>query len=88
MRYVELRAENLSIGSGVVESAVRRLNNLRFKAASMCWRADHLEPLLYLRAILKAGHWDLFFRSQLQRRHWLEALHHSAASTTAQRMSS
>jgi hypothetical protein len=85
MRYAELRAENLSIGSGVVESAVRRLNNLRFKAASMCWRPDHLEPLLYLRAILKAGHWDRFFRSQLQRRHWLEALRSSADTTPAQR---
>lgn len=87
MRYAELRAENLSIGSGVVESAVRRLNNLRFKAASMCWRPDHLEPLLYLRAILKAGHWDLFFRSQLQRRHWLEALHHSVQATPCHRKS-
>jgi hypothetical protein len=87
MRYAELREQKLSIGSGVVESAVRRLNNLRFKAASMCWRPDHLEPLLYLRAILKAGHWERFFRSQLQRRHWLEALHNSADAAPRQRKS-
>jgi len=71
MRYAKMREKRLSIGSGVVESAVRRLINLRFKGASICWRADHLEPLLYLRAILKAGHWDRFFESVLQGRHWL-----------------
>jgi hypothetical protein len=71
MRYAELRAEKVPIGSGVVESAVRRVLNLRFKAASMCWRQDHLAPLLYLRAIMKAGRWDDFMRAQLAGRHWL-----------------
>ncbi len=71
MRYAELRAEKVPIGSGVVESAVRRVLNLRFKAASICWSMDHLGPLLYLRAILKAGRWDDFMRARLQRRHWL-----------------
>ena len=32
MRYVTLEARKLSIGSGQVESAVRRVINLRFKA--------------------------------------------------------
>ena len=72
MRYAELRAQNLPVGSGVVESAIRRVLNLRFKSASMCWRADHLEPLLYLRAILKSGRWDHFFAGLLLGRHWLE----------------
>jgi hypothetical protein len=73
MPYASLRDKKLPIGSGVVESAVRRLVNLRFKGASICWRPDHLEPLLYLRAILKAGHWDQFFESLLQGRHWLSS---------------
>jgi len=71
MRYAELRAKKVPIGSGVVESAVRRILNLRFKSASMCWRPDHLEPLLYLRAILKAGRWDDFMAARLEGRHWL-----------------
>lgn len=72
MRYADLRAESLPIGSGIVESAIRRLINLRFKSASMCWRPDHLLPLLYLRAILKAGWWDAFMRASLDGRHWLD----------------
>jgi hypothetical protein len=72
MPYAQLRAQNLPVGSGVVESAIRRVLNLRFKSASMCWRPDHLEPLLYLRAMLKSGRWDQFFVALLQGRHWLE----------------
>lgn len=72
MRYAEMRAVKLPIGSGIVESAVRRVINLRFKSASMCWRSDHLLPLLYLRAIAKAGRWDQFIRAQAQGHHWLQ----------------
>ncbi len=71
MRYAEWRAASVPIGSGVVESAVRRIINLRFKSASMCWREDRLEPLLYLRAIRKSGRWDAFMKSYFEERHWL-----------------
>lgn len=74
MDYYLLRSERLCIGSGVVESAIRRVLNLRFKSASMCWRKDHLEPLLYLRANLKAGRWDEFFHSLLAERHWVHPM--------------
>ena len=72
MRYSDWRARSVPIGSGVVESAVRRVINLRFKSASMCWREDHLEPLLYLRAIQKSGRWDIFLKSFLNNNHWLD----------------
>jgi hypothetical protein len=72
MRYFELRKEKLPIGSGIVESAVRRIINMRFKSASMCWRVDHLLPLLCLRAVLKAGRWDSLVNAWLNGRHWLE----------------
>lgn len=71
LRYAEFKAQKVPIGSGVVESAVRRVLNLRFKAASMCWRPDHLAPLLYLRAILKSGRWDDLMLAQLNGRHWI-----------------
>ncbi len=71
MNYATLRAQNLPIGSGVVESAIRRVINQRFKSASQFWRADHLEPLLHLRALWKSGRWDDFFTAQLQDRFWL-----------------
>lgn len=71
MRYAELRADNVPIGSGTVESAIRRVLNLRFKSAAMFWKPDHLEPLLYLRAVLKAGHWDALMHGYLSKQHWL-----------------
>jgi hypothetical protein len=71
MRYAELRAAKVPIGSGVVESAIRRVLNQRFKSASTCWRVDHLGPLLSLRATLKSGRWDDVMLALLQRRHWL-----------------
>ena len=77
MHYAEWRAKKVPIGSGVVESAVRRVLNLRFKSASMCWRRDHLEALLYLRAILKAGRWDDFMPALLAGRHWLQPVEDS-----------
>jgi hypothetical protein len=72
MSYAELRAQHLPIGSGVVESGVRRVINLRFKAASMSWRPEHVLPLLYLRAVLKAGHWDALMEARAQGCHWLQ----------------
>ena len=71
MEYAELRSKKVPIGSGVVESAVRRILNLRFKSASMCWRDDRLEPLLYLRAIIKSGRWDDAMTAWLKGRHWI-----------------
>lgn len=58
MQYAVLRARKLPIGSGIVESAVRRVINLRFKGASIFWKVEHLEPLLFLRAIWKSGWWE------------------------------
>lgn len=75
MQYDELRAQNLPIGSGVVESAIRRVVNLRFKSASQCWAPYSPEPLLYLRAMCKSGRWDQFFAALLENRHWLTSSH-------------
>jgi hypothetical protein len=85
MEYAALREQDLPIGSGVVESAIRRVINLRFKSASMCWRPDHLEPLLYLRAVLKSGRWEQFFQAMLQGHHFLEAIGAFLPSPTPRR---
>lgn len=76
LRYFELREAKVPIGSGVVESAVRRVVNLRFKSASQCWRDRRLEHLMYLRAILKTGRWDDAMEALLEGRYFL-----SVAST-------
>lgn len=71
MQYASWKAANIPIGSGVVESAIRRVINLRFKAASTFWREDHLSALLYLRCALKAGRWDELVIAHLRDKHWL-----------------
>src|SRR6266568_3520753 len=58
MRYVTLEAHKLPIGSGQVESAVRRVVNLRFKAPGSFWRETTVSGLMHLRAAFKAGRWD------------------------------
>lgn len=86
MQYAAWKAANVPIGSGVVESAIRRVINLRFKAASTFWREDHLAALLYLRCALKAGRWDALIIAHLRDEHWLtldDSLPHTPTSEAA-----
>src|SRR6266436_4819452 len=62
MRYVTLEARKLPIGSGQVESAVRRVVNLRFKAPGSFWTETIVSGLMHLRAAFKAGRWDEVMR--------------------------
>src|SRR5262245_22248320 len=58
MRYVTLEARQLSIGSGQVESAVRRVVNLRFKAPGSFWPETQVSGLMPARAAFHGGRWD------------------------------
>lgn len=57
MRYAAFRARGLPIGTGVVESAIRRVINLRLKGPGIFWEVDNAERMLILRAHLKSGRW-------------------------------
>lgn len=70
LRYADLRASNLPIGSGAVESAVRRVVNLRMKSASVLWTEEHAEGILHLRALSKAGRWDELEANVLDQTGW------------------
>ena len=58
MRYRVFEQLKLPIGSGQVESAVRRVINLRFKAPGSFWKECNVNGLMHLRAYFKAGRWD------------------------------
>jgi hypothetical protein len=58
MAYRKLRKEGIPLGSGSIESAIRRIVNLRLKGPGIFWREENAEAMLYLRAHLKAGRWD------------------------------
>ena len=58
LRFADFRSRGLPNGSGAVESAVRRVVNLRLKGASICWTEKNAEGVLHLRAHAKSGRWD------------------------------
>jgi hypothetical protein len=60
MQYDELRAEDLEVGSGVVEGAVRHVVAKRFDNGSMRWIRENAEALLQLRCIEINGDWSPF----------------------------
>ena len=58
MQYALLDEMKLPVGSGQVESAVRRVINLRFKSNGTFWKGETVEELMHLRAFFKAGRWE------------------------------
>lgn len=58
MQYKQFKRRKLLCGSGLVESAVRRIINLRFKGPSTFWEIGTLENLILLRCVFLAGRWD------------------------------
>ncbi len=66
MRYHEFKRRGIPLGSGAVESCIRRVINLRLKGNSIYWRPDNSEALLHSRAQLLSGHWAQFAAAALQ----------------------
>jgi hypothetical protein len=62
MQYAKLRADDLEIGSGIVEGAVRHLVGVRLDGPGMRWGRDRAEAILHLRCVLINGMWDAFTR--------------------------
>jgi hypothetical protein len=60
MAYDKIAALKLPIGSGAIESAIRRVVNLRLKGPCIFWCKGHAEDLLMLRSYFKSGRWPLF----------------------------
>ena len=55
MDYAAATANNLPIGSGAMESAIRRIVNLRLKGPSIFWHEENAEAILLQRAWHKSG---------------------------------
>ncbi|MEM6377291.1 MAG: hypothetical protein AAF705_03705 [Bacteroidota bacterium] len=63
MQYADFEENKLMCGSGIIESAIRRIINLRFKNAATFWDKDNVEKLFCLRAALLAGRWNNLIRN-------------------------
>jgi hypothetical protein len=58
MAYQHLRRRGLPQGSGAIESAIRRVINLRLKGPGLMWHADNAEGALALRAAAVTERWE------------------------------
>jgi hypothetical protein len=59
MRYGDVAEQNMPIGSGAMESSIRRVVNLKLKGACIYWNEDSANEMLLLRCYYKAGRWDM-----------------------------
>lgn len=60
MPYARLRKDDLDIGSGVVEGAVRNLVGMRTDGPGMRWSQQRAEYVIHLRCVLLNGQWADF----------------------------
>jgi len=60
LNYHELLAQDLEIGSGAVEGAIKNVIGKRCDHGGMRWIKERVEALLQLRCIEINGHWDAF----------------------------
>jgi hypothetical protein len=58
LRYDWFQYRGRPLGSGAVESAIRRVINLRLKGSGIYWREENAEAMLVLRAAVLTGRWQ------------------------------
>ena len=63
MQYAFFKKQNLPTGSGAVESAIRRVINLRIKGAGIFWTAQMAEVMLFLRSQFLCGRWAIVLKN-------------------------
>lgn len=56
--YSAAKRNNLPRGSGPMESAIRRVINLRLKGAGIFWHQENAEAMIVLRSYYKSGRWS------------------------------
>lgn len=58
LRYNCFRYRGVPLGSGAIESTIRRVINLRLKGNSIYWREENAEAVFQLRAAVVSGRWE------------------------------
>jgi hypothetical protein len=61
LAYATFRRRRLPLGSGAVESAIRRVINLRMKGNSTFWKEENAEGMLLLRGLVLSRRWKETF---------------------------
>jgi hypothetical protein len=68
LKYPTFRALGLPLGSGAIESNIRRVVNLRLKGNAIYWRDNNAEAMLQIRAQVLTNRWDERMRELRQLR--------------------
>jgi hypothetical protein len=58
LRYHCFRRRGVPMGSGAIESTIRRVLNLRLKGNGIYWTEDNAEAVFQLRAAVVSGRWE------------------------------
>lgn len=58
LAYPTFRGLGLPLGSGAIESSIRRVINLRLKGNGIFWRETNAESMLQLRSLVMCDRWD------------------------------
>ena len=61
LNYATYRRRGLPLGSGAIESTIRRVINLRMKGNSIFWNEENAEAMLVLRGLVLSGRWKATF---------------------------
>jgi hypothetical protein len=61
LAYATFRRRKLPVGSGAIESAIRRVINLRLKGNSVYWKEENAEGMLVLRGLVLSRRWTETF---------------------------
>lgn len=61
LAYARFRRRKLPVGSGAIESAIRRVINLRMKGNSVFWKEENAEGMLVLRGLVLSRRWPETF---------------------------
>ncbi|MCA9196634.1 MAG: hypothetical protein KDA87_03815, partial [Planctomycetales bacterium] len=67
LKYPYFRSQGIPIGSGAIESSIRRVINLRLKGNGVFWKLEAAEAMLQIRSLVIANRWD--DRIQTMRKH-------------------
>jgi hypothetical protein len=58
LQYLKCKRMRITRGSGAIESAIRRVINLRMKGNGIFWREENAEAFMVMRAHLLSEQWD------------------------------
>ena len=62
--YQALKNDNQPCASGIIESGIRRIINLRFKSPSSFWYPENAEKLIFMRGVALAGRWEIMMKNK------------------------